>query len=70
MSRETERLAREMVRCDVMARRAADVYAWTEVDTWLETRAALRAERSEVLRREIATGAWWSVEPVESDLFG
>lgn len=59
MSRETLRLAREMVRAELMAKRAAARYLWDEVDTWLEARDALRQERSTIMRAQMLNGEWW-----------
>jgi hypothetical protein len=61
VSRETERLAREIVRAEVLAKRAEARFGWDEAEIWWQTRDQLRDERSRVMRQEIDSGEWWPV---------
>lgn len=64
VSRETERLAREIVRADDRVAVAASRYAWDEVETWTDTRNELRRLRSEIMRSQWLTGEWVWPEPI------
>lgn len=60
MSRDTERLARELVRADVRLRAAYESMLWDEASVWEGTREDLRQLRSDLMRRQMASGEWWT----------
>ena len=61
MTRQTERLAREIVRADVRARAATRALNWDEAYVWMTTREELRELRSVLMRQQMARGEWWGV---------
>lgn len=62
MTRQTDRLAREIVRADVRAAAATRALAWDEAHVWLTTREELRELRSVLMRQQMVSGAWWGAQ--------